>query len=99
MRTRPWTSYSWNSAGGPWDWPLALAQLVSWAPRGGMPSPSHSALRLGLVPHKAGRGVDRWKSGESDWKEGSDRQEGHRDDAPEAHLVLWPPAHQRGTCS
>lgn len=70
MRTRPWTSSSWNSEGGPWDWHLALAWLVSWAPRCGVPSPSHSALRLGLVPHQSGRGVDRRKSGGSDWHGG-----------------------------
>ena len=84
-------------------WALGLAPGLGTAgvlgTQGWHAQPLPLCPRLGLVPHKAGRGVDRWKSGESDWKEGSDRQEAHRDDAPEAHLVLGPPAHQRGTCS
>ena len=55
-----------------------------------MPSPSHSAPRLGLVPHQAGGG---WRGG---WMEvrrvrpagGVRLAAEHRDDAPEAHLVL-----------
>lgn len=98
MRTRPWTIF-WNSEGGPWDWHLALAWLVSWAQVASVPSPSHSALRLGLVPHQSGKGVDRpWKSGGSDWQEG---QTGRRGTGMMPPRLAWCSGrqHTRGPCS